>query len=86
MQRSALVNPFDIMPEASPRPVGEQRAAGAGRSTPVCSNCSSDDIVCQSTAQWSNEAQEWQLTETFGQPAHCNECNASCSIVWLPLT
>jgi hypothetical protein len=85
MQRSTLVNPFDIMPEASPRPVGEQRAAGAGRSTPVCSNCSSDDIVCQSTAQWSNEAQEWQLTETFGQPAHCNECNASCSIVWLPL-
>jgi hypothetical protein len=85
MQRSTLVNPFDIMPEASPRPVGEQRAAGAGRSTPVCSNCSSDDIVCQSTAQWSNEAQEWQLTETFAQPAHCNECNASCSIVWLPL-
>jgi hypothetical protein len=85
MQRSTLVNPFDIMPEASPRTVGEGRSAGAARSTPVCSNCSSDDIVCRCTAQWSNEAQEWQLTETFGQPAHCNECNASCSIVWLPL-
>ena len=83
--RSTLVNPFDIMPEASPRPISEPRAAAAGRSTPVCSNCSSDDIVCRSTAQWSNEAQEWQLTETFGQPAHCNECNGPCSIVWLAL-
>jgi hypothetical protein len=84
MRRSTLINPFDIMPEARPRPVRE-RTAGAARSTPVCSNCSSDDIVCRCTAQWSNEAQEWQLTETFGQPAHCNACNGSCSIVWLPL-
>ena len=85
MQRSRLVNPFDIVPEAQPRPRSEQPVPGAGRSTPVCSNCSSDDIVCRCTAQWSNEVQEWQLTETFGQPAHCNECHSSCGIVWLPL-
>ena len=85
MQRRRLVNPFDLVPEAQPRPRSEQPAAGAGRSTPVCSNCRSDDIVCRCTAQWSNEAQEWQLTETFGQPGHCNECNTACEIVWLPL-
>ena len=85
MRRSTLINPFDIMPEVRPRSLAEERTAGAARATPVCSNCSSDDIVCRSTAQWSNEAQEWQLTETFGQPAHCNECGTSCSIVWLPL-
>jgi hypothetical protein len=85
MQRSTLVNPFDVMPEASPRPVAEQRALGVARSTPVCSNCSSEDIVCRCTAQWSIEAQEWQITETFGQPAHCNACNGPCDIVWLPL-
>ena len=82
MRRSTLINPFDRMLEAS-LTAGERPKAGAARSTPVCSNCSSDDIVCRSTAQWSNEAQEWQLTETFGRPLHCNECNASCDIVWL---
>jgi hypothetical protein len=85
MQRSTLINPFEIKPEASPRTVGERPTPGAARSAPVCSNCRSDDIVCRCTAQWSNEAQEWQLTETFGQPAHCNECGTSCGIVWLPL-
>ena len=85
MQRRRLVNPFDLVPDAQPRPRSEQPASGAGRSTPVCANCRSDDIVCRCTAQWSNEAQEWQLTETFGQPAHCNECNTACEIVWLPL-
>jgi hypothetical protein len=84
MRRGTLVNPFDRMLEA-PRVAGERPATGAARSTPVCSNCSSDDIVCRSTAQWSNEAQEWQLTETFGQPLHCNECNAPCGIVWLAM-
>ena len=85
MRRSTLVNPFEIRPEAAPRPVHEERTARAARSTPVCSNCRSDDIVCRCTAQWSNEAQEWQLTETFGRPLHCNECNAPCGIVWQAL-
>jgi hypothetical protein len=85
MRRSTLVNPFEIRPEAQPRPLSEPRLPGAARSTPVCSHCGSDDIVCRSTAQWSNEAQEWQLTETFAQPAHCNECNNDGGMVWLPL-
>jgi hypothetical protein len=85
MRRGTLVNPFDRLLEASPRTAGERPTTGAARSTPVCSNCSSDDIVCRSTAQWSNEAQEWQLTETFGQPLHCNECNGPCDIVWLAM-
>jgi hypothetical protein len=32
-------------------------------------NCQSEDIVSHAVAQWSNEAQEWQLANTFGQPA-----------------
>jgi hypothetical protein len=55
------------------------------RSTPACSKCGSDDIVCHATTQWSNESQEWQLTGTFGQPAYCNDCNGSCYIGWLAL-
>ena len=39
----------------------------------------------QATAQWSNEKQEWELANTFAQPAHCNTCNMACEIVWLPL-
>ncbi len=35
--------------------------------------------------QWSNENQEWELANTFAQPAHCNTCNMACEIVWLPL-
>ena len=83
MRRAALINPFSLIPEV-PRALDE-RTGRAARSTPVCSNCSSDDIVCQATIQWSNESQEWQLTGTFGQPAHCNNCDSSSSIVWLTL-
>jgi hypothetical protein len=83
MRRAALINPFSLIAEV-PRTIDE-RTGRVARSTPVCSNCSSDDIVCHATIQWSNEAQEWQLTGTFGQPAHCNKCNSSCSIAWLTL-
>ena len=83
MRRSALINPFSLIPEL-PRTVTE-RTGRVARSTPVCSICSSDDILCHATIQWSNESQEWQLTETFGQPAHCNCCDESCGIAWLTL-
>jgi len=85
MRRDTLVNPFDRLPEASPRTAGERPTTGAARSTPVCSNCNSDDIVCRSSAQWSNEAQEWQLANTFNQPAHCNTCNHDGNLVWQTL-
>jgi hypothetical protein len=80
MTQAILLNPFktDLEPahRASPR---------AARATPVCSSCQSDDIVSHAIAQWSNEAQEWQLASTFDQPAHCNGCNGACGVVWLPL-
>ena len=57
----------------------------ATRSTPVCSVCRSDDIIAHATVQWSNESQEWELANTFGLPAHCNQCNAVCDMLWLPL-
>jgi hypothetical protein len=63
----------------------ERRVTRSTRSTPVCSNCHSDDIISHATAQWSNETQEWELANTFAQPAHCNRCNGPCEIVWLPL-
>jgi hypothetical protein len=84
MGRAALVNPFNLIFE-TPRTI-DGATGRAPRSTPVCSNCSSDDIICHATIQWSNETQEWQLTGTFGQPAKCGACNAPCSIVWLTLT
>ena len=60
-------------------------AAWSTRSTPVCGHCRSDDITSMATAQWSNEKQEWELANTFAQPARCNTCNMACEIVWLPL-
>jgi hypothetical protein len=83
MRRAALINPFNLIFE-TPRTVDDETRR-VPRSTPVCSNCSSDDVVCHATIQWSNETQEWQLTGTFGQPANCNSCKAPCSIVWLTL-
>jgi hypothetical protein len=80
MRQTLLLNPFSSNPE--PAQFVKRLAI---RSTPVCSNCQSDDIVSQAVAQWSNESQEWQLASTFGQPAHCNGCNGRCDIVWLPL-
>jgi hypothetical protein len=80
MREALLLNPFNS--SAEPAQMLNRRAT---RSTPVCSNCRSDDIVSHAVAQWSNEAQEWQLADTYGQPAHCNGCNGPCGIVWLPL-
>ena len=80
MRQALLVNPFNLNPE--PAQIVNRRAT---RSTPVCSNCQSDDIISHAVAQWSNESQEWQLASTFDQPAHCNGCNGPCGIVWLPL-
>ncbi len=86
MTHPLLFNPFH---ESQERPQEqaetEQRANLSARSTPACARCGSDDIISQATAQWSNEKQEWELANTFAQPAHCNNCNGPCEIVWLPL-
>ena len=83
MTHPSLLNPFHLKQE--PAHSVDRRTARSTRSTPVCSNCHSDDIISHATAQWSNESQEWELANTFGQPAHCNRCNGPCDIVWLPL-
>ena len=83
MTHPLLLNPFHSKQE--PVEKADQRTVLSTRSTPVCSNCRSDDIISQATAQWSNEKQEWELANTFAQPARCNSCNAPCEIVWLPL-
>jgi hypothetical protein len=80
MREALLVNPFNLKQAAT-----QIANRLASRSTPICSECQSDDVISHAVAQWSNESQEWQLTSTFDQPAHCNGCNASCGIVWLPL-
>jgi hypothetical protein len=73
------------VPQDRPQPLERKTANRAARSTPVCVACGSDDIICHATAQWSNEAQEWQLANTFNQPAHCNTCNHDGNLVWLTL-
>jgi len=83
MSYPLLLNPFHSKQE--PAESAGRQAVLSGRATPVCSNCGSDDIISQATAQWSNEKQEWELANTFAQPAHCNSCNRSCDVVWLPL-
>ena len=87
MTHASLLNPFSSHQE--PVQIANRRAATRAarttRATPVCSNCQSDDIIAQATAQWSNESQEWELANTFAQPAHCNRCNSACDIVWLSL-
>ena len=84
MAHTLLHNPFEVTPDASPRPSAGARRHG-GRITPVCSRCQSDDITCTATVQWSNEAQEWQLANTFGLPFYCNTCSTSGDITWLRL-
>jgi hypothetical protein len=83
MKETLLRNPFELAETSgtSVRSVNRH----ATRSTPVCSQCRSDDIVAQATVQWSNESQEWELASTFRMPAHCNHCNGSCELTWLPL-
>lgn len=83
LRRARLINPFEITPDRPP--AIDRKASRATRSTPVCAGCGSDDIICHATAQWSNEAQEWQLANTFNQPAHCNTCQNACNLVWLTL-
>jgi len=80
MKHASLLNPFNL----SQQP-GQIAGRQATRSTPVCSNCRSDDITSRATAQWSNETQQWELASTFHQPAHCNACGCECAITWLPL-
>jgi hypothetical protein len=75
----------DLVTQDWPQPVERKVTNRAARSTPVCAACSSDDIICHATAQWSNEAQEWQLANTFNQPAHCNTCQHDGNLVWLTL-
>ena len=91
LRRVKLMNPFEIVQDriAPERPQAQavelKLANPAGRATPVCSACGSDDIICHATAQWSNEAQEWQLANTFNQPARCNTCHNDVNLVWQPL-
>ena len=81
MGQTSLLNPFNL------NSVSAQKDAShhAGRATPVCSACQSDDIIRHATVQWSNESQQWELANTFDQPAHCNCCDQPCGISWLPL-
>jgi hypothetical protein len=81
MTHPSLLNPFS--PSHEPAKIFNR--SKAGRVTPICSNCQSDDIISHATVQWSNESQEWELANTFAQPAHCNRCNSGCDLVWLPL-
>lgn len=92
LRRVKLMNPFEIAQDraTTDRPLSqpvERKLAvtRAARATPVCSACGSDDIICRATAQWSNEAQEWQLADTFNQPARCNSCHTDTSLVWQSL-
>ena len=95
MSHPLLFNPFSSKPDHAQdirqdltqerAPETPRRVAWSTRSTPACGHCRSDDITCVATAQWSNEKQEWELANTFAQPARCNTCNIVCEIVWLPL-
>lgn len=87
LAHTVLRNPFEQPSDASQRMQDnvQDKRHHAARATPVCSHCRSDDITCTATVQWSNEAQEWQLANTFGLPVHCNACNGPSKLTWLPL-
>jgi hypothetical protein len=80
MRDALLLNPFNALPEGAP----PRKPQAATRVTPICASCQSDDIVSHALVQWSNEAQDWQIADTFGQPAYCNSCRTACSITWMP--
>ena len=84
MARTPLLNPFALSTSES---LPSQRSAHkpqSSRTAPVCSKCKSEDIITNAVAQWSNEAQEWQLADTFDKEGYCHNCHAPCEIVWLP--
>ena len=83
MKNTLLRNPFDAV--ETPGAARLRSKLTAIRSTPVCSQCQSDDIIAQAAVQWSNETQEWELANTFRMPAHCNHCGSACDISWRPL-
>jgi hypothetical protein len=87
MSYDSLRNPFSLNQEQPAQNVSRQpiRSMRSSRATPVCASCQSDDIIAHATVQWSNESQEWELANTFDQPAHCAHCNGPCDILWLPL-
>lgn len=41
----------------------------------VCSECGSDDVLADAYAEWDEEHQRWELTDTFDKGAHCNACD-----------
>ena len=81
MGRVVLLNPFSSTTEQVHRAQSSEQSSS---STPVCFDCKSDDIVTHAVAQWSNEAQEWQLAETFNKQGYCHRCNRPCEIAWVP--
>jgi hypothetical protein len=85
MRHKTLINPFNLIQEtAHTVSLGTFLTSPSSRSTPVCSTCTSDDVICHAPIQWSNEAQEWQVAGTFEKPAHCNNCRAECHLIWHP--
>jgi len=49
---------------------------------PVCTECGSDEVLCDAWAEWDEEAQEWVLNNTFDH-THCSACDGECSVNWV---
>ena len=74
MKEALLRNPFEL-PETTGKPVRTIHRS-ATRTTPVCSDCRSDDIVAHATVQWSNEF------AGMGTGKHIQNARALQSMQW----
>jgi hypothetical protein len=51
--------------------------------TYVCSECGSDNVSCDATAEWDVETQAWVLRGTF-QNTDCDDCGGETSLIEKP--
>lgn len=61
-----------------PVPIADAAVHTKSRLTYVCGQCGGPNIRCDAWAQWSEEAQCWELAQTFSQ-TFCDDCGGETS-------
>lgn len=52
------------------------------KTTPVCTECGSQDVWVDASASWDMDAQRWVLEQAY-QQAYCDECDGETSLDWM---
>lgn len=49
---------------------------------PACPHCGSADIRVEAFARWSEQLQDWRLSELLDGNSCCNHCGQDCEVKW----